>query len=73
MLQLFDEVVDQDIDGVVESTHKLHELDLADLDKEQWSTLFINFMEAIWTMYLDLFILLEFIVLKGIYKFYENK
>jgi len=58
--------VDKYIHLVVKGTHKFEEFDLTYLNKEQWPSFFINWVEAIGAEYLDLFILLEFIVQNGV-------
>jgi len=62
VFQLLDEVMDQDINRAMQSTHEFHKSNLADLDEHQWSALPISLVETIRTIDLDLLELLEFIV-----------
>ena len=48
MLKFLYEVVYQNIDWIMQNTHKLHEFYLADLDNHNGSALFIGVMETIW-------------------------
>ena len=63
MFQLFNEKVDQQIGMIVQNTHQFHELDLANLNYENWSAFFIYSVEAIRAKRLDLLVLLELKVL----------
>ena len=66
MLKLFDKEVYEHICGVMQSTHKLHEFDLTDLNNHNWSTYFVARVEAIRAKSFDLLKLLELKVLKNI-------
>ena len=63
VLQFFDEVMDQQISGIVDGLHKFFELNLADLDEEQGSSLFVGGVEPVGAQLLYFVVLREFKVL----------
>ena len=63
MLKLLDKIVYEHISRVMQSTHKLHELDLTNLNNHNWSSYFVAWVKAIWAKSFDLLKLLKLEIL----------
>lgn len=67
VLELLDEVMNEHIRFVVQGTHQLQELNLADVDHEHRSAFLVGRVEPIRTQFLDLFKLAELVVLQSVW------